>query len=67
MGHDYSTNDKSLDNIIWAYHTTANYGALAKYYPGDAYVAVLGKSAYGIGLNVSEYRWAVDQKSQSTR
>ena len=35
--------------------------------PGDAYVAVLGKSAYGIGLNVSEYRCSVDQKSQLTR
>ncbi len=63
--HDYFTNDKGLDNIIWAYHTTANHGALQKYYPGDAYVDVLGKSAYGTGLNFSEYRWAVEKKKTS--
>ena len=60
--HDYFENNKRLDNVIWAYHTTANHGALEKYYPGDAYVDVLGKSAYGTGLNFSEYRWAVDKK-----
>lgn len=60
--HDYFTKDKGLDNIIWAYHTTGNHGALEKYYPGDAYVDVLGKSAYGTGLNFSEYSWAVEKK-----
>ena len=60
--HDYFTNNKGLDNIIWAYHTTANHGALEKYYPGDTYVDVLGKSAYGTGLNFSEYQWAVEKK-----
>jgi hypothetical protein len=63
--HDYFTNDKGLDNVIWAYHTTANHGALEKYYPGDAYVDVLGKSAYGTGLNFSEYRWAVEKKQKA--
>ncbi len=62
--HDYFTNDKGLDNIIWAYHTTARHGALEKYYPGDAYVDVLGKSAYGTGLNFSEYKWAVEKKKR---
>jgi mannan endo-1,4-beta-mannosidase len=60
--HDYFTDDKGLDNIIWAYHTTANHGALQKYYPGDAYVDVLGKSAYGTGLIFSEYNWALEKK-----
>lgn len=63
--HDYFTKEKGLDNIIWAYHTTSNHGALETYYPGDAYVDVLGKSAYGTGLNFSEYRWAVEKKKKS--
>ena len=63
--HDYFTNNKDLDNIIWAYHTTANHGALEKYYPGDTYVDVLGKSAYGTGLNFSEYQWALEKKETS--
>jgi len=60
--HDYFKNTKHLDNLIWAYHTTQNHGALQKYYPGDAYVDVLGKSAYGTGLPFSEYAWAVEKK-----
>lgn len=63
--HDYFTQVKGLNTIIWAYHTTSNPGALEKYYPGDAYVDVLGKSAYGSGLNFSEYRWAVEKKKKS--
>ena len=63
--HDYFTTDKGLDNILWAYHTTANHGALEKCYPGDAYVDILGKSAYGTGFGFSEYRWAVERKKQA--
>lgn len=63
--HDYFQDDKGLDNIIWAYHTTATRGALQKYYPGDDYVDVLGKSAYGKGLVFSEYDWAVEKKKQA--
>ncbi len=63
--HDTFTKDKGLDHLIWAYHTTSNDGALAKYYPGDAYVDILGKSAYGTGLSFSEYRWAVEKKKQA--
>jgi len=63
--HDYFSHNKHLDNLIWAYHTTANHGALERYYPGDAYVDVLGKSAYGTGLPFSEYQWAVDKKHNS--
>ena len=63
--HDHFKIIKGLDHIIWAYHTTANHGALEKYYPGDAYVDVLGKSAYGMGLNFSEYDWAVEKKKNA--
>ncbi len=63
--HDYFTNDKALDNIIWAYHTTANRDALPKYYPGDDYVDIIGKSAYGKGLIFSEYDWAVEKKKNA--
>lgn len=59
--HDYFT-AKGLDNILWAYHTTQREGALERYYPGDDYVDVLGKSAYGTGLIFSEYSWAVEKK-----
>lgn len=59
--HDYLT-DKGLNNIIWAYHTTQGDGALEEYYPGDEYVDILGKSAYGTGLIFSEYTWAVEKK-----
>jgi len=60
--HDYFKISKGLDNIIWAYHTTQGKGALIDYYPGDAYVDVLGKSAYGTGLIFTEYEWAVEKK-----
>lgn len=59
--HDYFT-AKGLDNIIWAYHTTQREHALEDYYPGDEYVDVLGKSAYGTGLIFSEYSWALEKK-----
>ncbi len=60
--HDYFERTKGLDNIIWAYHTTQRSGALERCYPGDDYVNVLGKSAYGTGLVFSEYEWAVEKK-----
>jgi mannan endo-1,4-beta-mannosidase len=59
--HDYFT-AKGLTGIIWAYHTTQGHGALEEFYPGDEYVDVLGKSAYGAGLIFSEYSWAVEKK-----
>ena len=63
--HDYLTASKGLDNVIWAYHTTQNHGALEKCYPGDAYVDIIGKSAYGTGLPFSEYTWAVKKKKEA--
>ena len=60
--HDYFHGTKKLDHILWAYHTTQNSGALERCYPGDEYVDVLGKSAYGSGLVFAEYEWAVAKK-----
>jgi mannan endo-1,4-beta-mannosidase len=60
--HDYFTETKKLKNIIWAYHTTQRAGASIDYYPGDEYVDVIGKSAYGMGLVFTEYDWAVEKK-----
>ncbi len=62
--HDYFEVDKKLDHILWAYHTTQKDGALERCYPGDAYVDVIGKSAYGSGLVFSEYDWAVARKRE---
>ncbi len=62
--HDYFTK-KGLDNIIWAFHTTQRPGALQEYYPGDEYVDIIGKSAYGTGLIFNEYEWAVEKKRSS--
>lgn len=60
--HRYFTGTKGLDNIVWAYHTTQRDGALQACYPGDPYVDVIGKSAYGSGLVFDEYAWAVEKK-----
>lgn len=60
--HRYFTGPKGLTNIVWAYHTTQRQGALQACYPGDAYVDVIGKSAYGSGLVFDEYAWAVEKK-----
>lgn len=62
--HDYFT-AKGLDNLLWAYHTTQNAGALQEYYPGDSYVDIIGKSAYGRGLVFDEYDWAVEKKKKA--
>lgn len=62
--HDHFT-AKGLDNIIWAFHTTQRAGALQEYYPGDLYVDIIGKSAYGRGLVFDEYEWTVEKKKNA--
>lgn len=62
--HDHFT-AKGLDNVLWAYHTTQNAGALQEYYPGDPYTDIIGKSAYGRGLGFDEYEWAVEKKKKA--
>jgi hypothetical protein len=59
------TETKGLTNIVWACHTTQRNGALQACYPGDEYVDVIGKSAYGTGLVFDEYAWAVEKKRNS--
>jgi len=51
-----------LGEAIDASFAVLEFDCLEKYYPGDDYVDVLGKSAYGMGLNFSEYDWAVKKK-----
>ncbi len=60
--HRHFTEVRGLDNLVWAYHTTQRDGALQACYPGDQYVDVIGKSAYGSGLVFDEYEWAVRKK-----
>lgn len=62
--HDHLT-AKGVNNVLWAYHTTQRNGALQEYYPGDAYVDIIGKSAYGRGLVFDEYQWAVEKKNKA--
>ncbi len=61
--HDYFT-AKGLDNLIWACHTT-QWNSAKEYYPGDEYVDVIGKSAYGRGLAFDEYEWAVEKRQKA--
>ncbi|MCC6234583.1 MAG: hypothetical protein IT580_18210 [Verrucomicrobiales bacterium] len=60
--HRHFTVTRGLTNLVWAYHTTQRNGALQACYPGDAFVDVIGKSAYGSGLVFDEYAWAVEKK-----
>ena len=67
--HDYFTEIKGLDNIIWAYHTMEDSkhpstpeNVMESYYPGDKYVDIIGKSGYGPDLSFPEYDWAVQKK-----
>jgi mannan endo-1,4-beta-mannosidase len=46
---DYFTNEKGLNNLLWVYAPaeTAFGSPVDLYYPGDAYVDMVGLSAYG--------------------
>jgi hypothetical protein len=67
MIHNYFTREKGLTNILWGYHTGSN-GELKSYYPGDAYVDVMGHSVYhrwgNPELNFFDYEWAVNKKKK---
>jgi mannan endo-1,4-beta-mannosidase len=61
--HDYLVKTKKLDNLIWVWSGSREAGAwmqpLDKYYPGDAYVDVVGLDIYNDTLDeaaVSAYR-----------
>jgi mannan endo-1,4-beta-mannosidase len=63
--HDYFVKTKGLKNILWGYHTGSN-GRLKAFYPGDAYVDVMGHSVYhrwgNPKLDFYDYTWAVAKK-----
>lgn len=40
-----------LDNLIWVYGYSGNGGDMAAWYPGDAYVDLLGADSYDVGPN----------------
>lgn len=40
-----------LDNLIWVYGYSGNGGEMAAWYPGDAYVDLLGADSYDAGPN----------------
>jgi len=43
---DYFTNTKALDNLIWVYSPDAKRDAKTAFYPGSAYVDIVGLDAY---------------------
>ncbi len=40
-----------LDNLIWVYGYSGNGGGMADWYPGDAYVDLVGADSYDVGPN----------------
>jgi mannan endo-1,4-beta-mannosidase len=63
--HDYFTNDKGLDNLIWVYSPTSTYGnetvtnyvfrAVDWAYPGDNYVDIIAGTNYSDDMSISDY------------
>ena len=63
--HDYFTNDKGLDNLIWVYSPTSTYGnasptdyvfrAVDWTYPGDDYVDIIAGTNYADDMSISDY------------
>ncbi len=48
-----------LDNLIWVYGYSGNGGAMADWYPGDAYVDLVGADSYTDGPNTDLYEECV--------
>jgi mannan endo-1,4-beta-mannosidase len=63
--HDYFTNNKGLDNLIWVYSPTSTYGndtvtnyifrAVDWAYPGDNYVDIIAGTNYADDMSISDY------------
>jgi mannan endo-1,4-beta-mannosidase len=63
--HDYFTNEKSLDNLIWVYSPSSTYGnntrtssvfrAVDWTYPGDDYVDIIAGTNYADDMSISDY------------
>ncbi len=48
-----------LDNLIWVFGYSGNGGEMAAWYPGDAYVDLLGADSYTPGANAALYEECV--------
>jgi len=63
--HDYFTNEKGLDNLIWVYSPSSTYGyntqtssvfrAVDWTYPGDDYVDIIAGTNYADDMSISDY------------
>jgi mannan endo-1,4-beta-mannosidase len=63
--HDYFTNEKGLDNLIWVYSPVSTYGydtrtsyvyrAVDWTYPGDSYVDIIAGTSYADDMSMSDY------------
>ena len=63
--HDYFSNEKGLDNLIWIYSPTSTYGnntrtssmfrAVDWTYPGDDYVDIIAGTNYADDMSISDY------------
>ena len=49
-----------LDNLIWVYGYSSNGGVMAEWYPGDAYVDLVGADSYTPGAEARLYEECVD-------
>ncbi|MCH5341630.1 MAG: hypothetical protein J1E01_09180 [Acetatifactor sp.] len=49
-----------LDNLIWVYGYSSNGGVMAEWYPGDAYVDMVGADSYTPGAEARLYEECVD-------
>ena len=49
-----------LDNLIWVYGYSSNGGTMAEWYPGDAYVDLLGADSYSDGAEARLYDECVE-------
>jgi hypothetical protein len=63
--HDYFSNEKGLDNLIWIYSPTSTYGnntqtssvfrAVDWDYPGDDYVDIIAGTNYKDDMSIADY------------
>lgn len=54
--HNYLTVTKGLTNIIWVFGVAGESGCITDYYPGDAYVDIVGVSFYNQRSGSDIYR-----------
>jgi mannan endo-1,4-beta-mannosidase len=57
--HNYLTNEKGLDNLIWVFSPSGT-NSKSYPYPGDEYVDIIAPTLYHDELNISNYSKLVD-------